>query len=145
MARRMTPQQIVDKQIARAQAAAPDYVAGVSAVTEAPNTKAAAKKDKYAANVAAAVANGTYEQANLAVGLAGWQGPAKEKGGARYAPGVAAAKPKLLAFQTAYQPVRQAVAAKVNAMPDDTFEQRLAKADANARGLHAQPYKKRRM
>lgn len=140
--RRMTPQQIVDKQIARAQQAVPDYIAGVDSVTESPNAKAAAKVDKYAQGVSRAVQDGTYVQANLAVGLDGWKTPAKQKGGRNYAQGVSDARPKLIKFQQTYDPVRRAIADQVNSMPDDTFEQRLQKADANARALHAQPYRK---
>jgi hypothetical protein len=138
---RLTPQQIADKQVSRAQQAVPDYTAGVAAVTVAPNSVAASKVDKYQNGVNAAVQSGKYVSANQAVTLSAWQTAAKGKGARNYAQGVADAKPKILAFQQAYAPVRNAIADQVNAMPDDTFEQRLAKADQNARLLHAQPYK----
>src|ERR1700687_1266628 len=111
--RRMSAAAIVDKQISRAQQAVPDYIAGVQAVTESPNQKAADKVNKYQMGVNAAVANGTYVAANQAVGLDGWKAPTVSKGGARYAQGVADAKPKLLKFQNTYGPVRQGIADQV--------------------------------
>lgn len=141
--RRRTPEQIVDKQIARAQQAVPDYLAGIEGVTESPNARAAEKVQKYSAGVQNAVQSGAYVAANMAVGLDAWKQASKLKGQRNYAAGVAEAKQKLLRFQRAYGPVRQAIAEMVNTMPDDTFEQRLARADANARALHSQPYKGR--
>ena len=143
--RRKTPEQIVDKQIQRAQQAVPDYIAGIDSVTESPNAKAAEKVNKYAAGVQAAVQNGTFVEANMAVGLEPWKQAAKAKGQRNYAQGVADSKQKLLKFQRSYGPVRDAITDQVNSMPDDTFEQRLQKADAMARGLHSQPYKRKGM
>lgn len=141
---RKTPQQIVDKQIRAAQNAVPDYVAGVQSVQTSPNQLAAAKADKYLASIQEAVSSGRFQSANQAVSLEDWKRPTIEKGQARYAQGVAAAKQKLLKFQSEYGPVRDAIADQVRGMPNDTFEQRMARMEAMVREAHNQPYKRRR-
>lgn len=136
-----TPEQIVEKQIRAAQNAVQDYVAGVQAVTVAPNSIAAQKASKYQNATQEAVSSGRYQRANEAVTLQDWKGPTVEKGQARYAQGVAAAKAKLIKFQREYGPVRDGIADAVRAMPNDTFDQRMARMEKNARDLHNSPYK----
>src|ERR1700675_715182 len=103
---KLTADQIVDKQIRRAQQASQDYINGVNGVTESPTAKAAAKKDKYLAGVQQSVSDGTYESSLMAVSTQDWKSATVEKGGQRWAPGVAASRPKLLKFQREYGPVR---------------------------------------
>lgn len=136
-----TPEQIVEKQIRAAQNAVQDYVAGVNAVTQSPNAEAAKKASKYSQATQEAVSSGRYQRANEAVTLQDWKGPTVEKGQVRYAPGVAAARAKLIKFQRDYGPVRDGIADAVRAMPNDTFEQRIERMVKNARDLHANKYK----
>lgn len=105
------------------------YKAGVQAVTVPPNATAAAQAQKYANNTAQAVQNGTYQRANLAVGLQGWQQPTLAKGSARLADGARQALPKMTTFVQQYAPKLAAAVAKVRAMPNNT------PADADARNL----------
>src|ERR1700759_3781850 len=104
--RKLTAQQITDKQVTRASQAVNDYVAGVSAVTESPNAKAAAKVNKYQQGVNDAVTSGAYVNGNNAVTLQQWQNAAKTKGQRNYAQGVKDAQSKILAFNQTYGPVR---------------------------------------
>jgi hypothetical protein len=142
---RKTPDQIVEKQIRAAQAATQDYQAGISSVTQPPNAIAATKVQKYLQSVTEAVNNGTFVAANQAVTLEDWKRPALEKGVQRYAPGVAAARPKLMKFQREYGPIRDSITDQIRAMPNDTVEERIARSVAIQRALHQSPYKRKRV
>lgn len=127
------PMAVTQKQIQKAQAATGDYTAGVQAVTASPTQAAVAKQAKMLQNLTAAVNNGKWAAGLNAVSLDDWKNATVNKGGARYAAGVAAAQDKILAFQQQWQPFVAAAAAKVNAMPDLTLEDRLNKMTAMAR------------
>lgn len=138
---RLTPQEIVDKQISRAAAAVGDYKKGIQNTTKDPMRLAIAKKDKAKANYMAALDSGRWEAGLNSVSQAQWKELTATKGGDRWAAGIQAAKPKITKFQTTYAPMRQQLADQVNQMPDDTFEQRLAKSRAMQIALHDNPYK----
>lgn len=141
---RLTPEQIVDKQIRRAQQETQSYIDGVNAVTESPMAKAAANVEGYLNGVQEAVASGRWQQALLDTSISDWKTQTAGKGGGRWSEGVAKARPKLIKFQREYTPIREAIAAQVDSMPNSTFEERMARMNANARGLHDRPYKGRR-
>lgn len=141
---KLTPLEIAEKQVKRAMAAVSDYKKGVENVEVSPTAEAAKKKDKYLSGVQAAVDDGTYEAALNAVSRESWIEDTVRKGGDRYAKGMEMAKDKIVAFQTAFSPVRDAVRKQVRAMADDTFEERMARMEANARGLHEFKYRARR-
>jgi hypothetical protein len=84
-------------------------------------------KAKFAANVGA-------------VTLADWKAATAASSG-RLSEGVTRKQGKMQAFMTDFLPFVSQVQATVAAMPDDTFEQRLQRMMANARGLRA--YKRR--
>ena len=125
----LTPQQIADKQVRRAQEAAPDYVAGVDAVTVSPGALAAKKKDKYRNNVIASVDKWAANTGSTSLDY--WKAKTKTKGGERYASGVEQAKDDIVAFHEEFQPFVQRVRAEVNAMPDTSKADRKAKMNAN--------------
>lgn len=139
----LTPQEIADKQVKRASAATADYRKGVRSVKEAPNAKAARAKTKYLAGVQQSADDGTYEANNNAVSLGEWQDAADTKGGNNYAKGVEYAKPKIVAFQEQFTPVRRAARDAVRAMPNDTYEERKARANENMDRLHQFRYRRR--
>lgn len=142
MAKRLTPQEIADKQIRRASAAVGDFKKGVQGVDVSPTEKAAQNADGYVAGIQDAVESGRWQARLRAVSKQAWIEATAGKGADRYASGIAAARPKIEAFQAAYGPIRDRIAATVNAMPSQTLEQRLEKMMANARGLAANKYKK---
>jgi hypothetical protein len=129
------PQAVADKQIQKAQNAGPDWLAGINAVTDSPMAAAAAKQQKMLSNLTSSVTSGKWAAGLLSVSTAAWQQACATKGQARYGAGVAAARDKIVAFQTQWQPFVAAQAAKVNAMPDLTLEDRLNKASAMGRAL----------
>ncbi len=132
---KMTPQQIAEKQIRRAQEASGDYVAGINATTVNPMQEAKKKKDKLKANFNAAVDSGKWEAGLDSVSAEEWKRQSAEVGGARFGSGVEAARGKIVAFQEEVAPHRARIQAEVRAMPDTTPEQRLARMMANARGM----------
>lgn len=138
---RLTPQEIVDKQISRASAAVADYKKGVNNTTKDPMRLAIAKKDKLKANFIAAVDGGKWEAGLNSVTQQQWKELTGGKGGDRWAAGITAARPKITKFQTTYAPIRQQLADQVNQMPDNTFEERLAKSRAMQIAMHDNPYK----
>jgi hypothetical protein len=135
--RKLTPEQIAEKLIRNAGNAVQDYKDGVGAVTESPTAKAALKLDKLLQNLMEAINSGRMADSLNAVGLMDWIKITQEKGGANYARGIQLAKPVIIEFQRQFSPVRESVAENVRAMPNDTYEQRKARMNANADGLHA--------
>lgn len=130
-----TAAQIAAKQVRRAQEAASDYTQGIENVTESPMAKAIKKKDKMRANVLAAIDGGKWQAGLESIDLPTWKAKTAKLGGERYAGGVEAAADKIAAFHEEFQPFVQRVKAEVDAMPDSTPDQRIARMVANAKGL----------
>lgn len=143
MARAKTPVEIAEKQIKRATAAVGDYKQGVQNVEVSPTEEAAKKVQEYKAGVIAAADDGSYEEGLRAVSKQEWIDRTVSKGGDNYAKGVERSRDKIIDFQTQFSPVRESVKGQVRAMPNSTFEERMQRMDANARGLHEFRYKKR--
>jgi hypothetical protein len=143
MARAKTPQEIADKQIRRATAALGDYKAGVQAVEVSPTEEAAKKVEEYKAGVMRAAEDGSYVDGLRSVSRQEWIDRTVKKGGDNYANGVAQSREKIVDFQTQFTPHRTTVKDQVRAMPNSTFEERMARMDQNARGLHEFRYNKR--
>lgn len=124
-----------DKWAARTSAASPDYAKGVRAVTQAPGAKAAAKSADYLAGVQANADK--WKRKVGAVTLSDWQEMAATKGAANLGTGVQAAKPKMQAAAVKLLSTVDTVRAQVKQMPGGTLENRLARANAFARGMNA--------
>lgn len=142
---KLTPEQIVEKQIRRATAAVGDYREGVRRTTKKPMELAIRAIPKMVNNFLEAANDGTIEAGFASVSDADWKEKTATKGGDHYAKGVSDAKGKMLEFQQQFAPVRDAVAQQVSSMPSDTFEQRVARMVANAEGLHRFKFRKRRL
>lgn len=135
MAKKYDAAAVTAKQIRRAQAATQDYQAGVSGVTESPTAAAAKKKDKLKAGFNAAVDSGKWEAGLASVSLDDWKAMTLKKGGERYATGVADSQQKTQDFHEQFSAFLAQHMSTIDAMPDTTQEQRLAKMMANARGI----------
>jgi hypothetical protein len=98
----------------------------VQGVREAPGIRAARASQKYLARVQANVAK--FERNVGSVSLSAWQDMAVNKGASRLGTGATAAKPKFLAFTTAFYTYLKSGQASIDAMPTDTYEQSKAKA-----------------
>lgn len=129
-----TPQQIADKWSGRLSGATAEIAAGIDRVTQAPGQKAAAKADKWLANVQAAADK--WKTRVGSVTLEEWKRAAKEIGVPRVGTGAQAKKGKFASFMTEFAPHLEALDAKLASMPDNTFEQRLQRMTTAARHNH---------
>lgn len=137
MAKLDNPGAAADKWANAMAGAGTAYTQGINGVQTAPGAKAAAASAKYLARVQANVAK--FERNSLAVDLQSWKTAAIDKGASRLATGATAAKPKMAAFNTAFYGWLKQGQAQIDAMPTDTLDQALAKANAQARHNHAFP------
>lgn len=111
---------------------------GIDRVTVAPGQKAAQKKDKYVAGVTAS--QDLWARRTAAVDLGSWQSAAKA-GVSRVAEGASRKSGK---YSAAVGPVfahMDSVLSRIDAMPDNTLDQRIQKSSEFQRGMAA--YKSR--
>ena len=133
----LTAAQIADKWRRRLEGSSEDYRAGVEAVTTSPTELAAKKQDKMLAGIQAAVSSGKWAAGLRRVDLAAWKKATIEKGVARLAAGAAAGVGKFEDFMQDLLPFQQALQAKIDAMPDVTFEDGVNRMTAWARGMRS--------
>lgn len=131
---RVTPQEFADKWATRTQAASQDYTRGIQRVTQAPGAKAAASRALWQARVAES--GDKWARKVGAVDLGTWQNLAMTKGAQNLATGVQAAKPKMQAAAQQLLSTVDSVSARVQAMPKQTLQQRIARANAMMQGMH---------
>lgn len=129
----LTAREIAEKQVRNAQAASAAYTQGIERTTKNPMERAAAQKAKLLNNFTDAVNSGRWEEGLRAVSMEEWKRLAREKGGANYARGVAAALPKITRFWESWKPIHDQIKAQVDAMPSDTEGARDAKMMENIR------------
>lgn len=127
---KLTPQEFADKHARRLTAATADIAAGVARVTESPGAMAAAKADKWAAGVQAAISSGKWKRRVGSVSLDAWKSKMEAVGIGRIASGVEANKDKTAAFAAEFLPHLDAGVAKVKRMPDTSLEARIGRAVA---------------
>lgn len=139
----LTALEIAQKQIKRSKAAVGDYKKGVMDTKKNPMQLAKAKKEKMRANLMAAIDDGDWEAGLDSVNVQDWKNLTSGKGADNYTRGIDAAEQKIIDFQTAIKPHRDSVKAAVQAMPDDTFDQRMERMVANANGMHEFRYRRR--
>ena len=102
--------------------------AGIDRVTESPMVKAAAKEDKWFAGIQKAKSQGKFKRGLLAVSLEEWKAKARDVGADRIPAGAAAAHDKQVAFYGKLFAFEERLQAKVNAMPDVTIQDSVARA-----------------
>lgn len=123
---KVTPSQGKDKWVNRLSAATTDITNGVDRVTEAPGAKAAAKFNKWQSNLQAS--GEKWKRNTGKVSLEEWKGYMKNVGIPRVAQGAQAKQGKYEAFANDFYPYLDQGVAKVNNMPDTTFEERVQRA-----------------
>lgn len=131
---RATPQQATEKWVTRLSGATAEITAGIDRVTEAPGVKAAAKRQKWIQAVQAS--QDKWARNVAAVSLEQWKALFKGVGVQRIAQGAQAKKGKMQNFLEQFLPHLEAGIARVNAMPDTTFEERIQKSVAMMRHNH---------
>lgn len=97
---------IAAKWSTRAQAAGPDYTAGVKTTTKDWAALTAAAAPNWAAGVAQASSDGRFARNVVAAGTGKWQAAAAGKGAQRYPTGVAAGGP---AYNAGFTPFLQVI------------------------------------
>ena len=83
---------IAEKFVRKAQGAAQDYKAGVTSPSKDWQAETTAAAPSYVAGVTAAIGRNAFQNGVSNAGTAKWQRNAINKGAVRYGPGVAAAK-----------------------------------------------------
>jgi len=132
---KLTPAEFAEKHARRLKASTEDIRAGVARVTEAPTAKAAAKADKMLANITEAVTSGKWADRLKAVSLEDWQEKMTTKGIPRIAAGIDAARGKVEDFYAQLAPYQDSLQRKIEAMPDLTIEDSIARATEWMRGM----------
>lgn len=122
---RVNPQEATSKWVSRLSAATSDITAGIAKVQTAPGQKAAQSYQKYQNNVQASF--GKWKNNVAAVSLQSWQ-QAATQGVQRVAQGAQAKQSKYQDFAQQFFPVLDANVAKVQSMPNATFEDRVQRA-----------------
>jgi len=119
------------------QTAQQKYTDGINAVTQSPMAAAAANTAGYIQGVTDAVSSGKFERGLQRVSITDWKTAATTKGAPRLATGAAAALPKVEKFWQSFGPKLDAATAQTRAMPKATFEDRMARAQAQMQAVHA--------
>lgn len=139
---RVTPDEFVAKHAKRTIAAIPEYKAGIDRVDEAPGVKAAAKADKMLVKLTEAVQSGKWAERVASVSLSDWKAAAKEKGATRINAGVAGSASKVRAFASQLLPELARIKSEVDAMPDLTLEDSIARMTHQVRSMSEFEFKR---
>jgi len=130
---RVTPEEGARKLIDRARSAAPHIAEQVRKVTVSPTEAAAQKIDKMRTNFLKSVDDGKVERGLRRVTLSDWQSAMINKGVPRITQGLEQAESKIVEFNRQFYLHLERVEAEVNAMPDTTLEDNIARAVHNIR------------
>lgn len=135
MAKR-TPTEIAEKQIRRTKGAIEDMRIGIQNVEEAPTMRAAKKIDKMRMNLMEAFDDGRVKRGLERVTKEDWQQSMLTKGINNIGAGLDNARGKIERFQAELQTYQTRLLQEIEKMPDTTFEDRLLRQSAWARGMH---------
>lgn len=125
---RYTPEEAQGHWVNNIQTRTQAYVQGVQRVAKAPGAAAAANKQGYLDGVTRKA--DTWASRTAGVSLADWQAATVETGGARWAPGAQAKQGKYGAAMAQVFPYMQQVLGKIDAMPRDSVQSRIARSQA---------------
>lgn len=122
-----TASSVAEKWARRISASTQDVIDGVNNTRVNPAELAIAKKQKLLANFQASVNDGRWERGLRRTTLQSWQQAMITKGVNRIAQGADAAKPKMQAFMQELLPYQDSVRSEIEAMPDITLEDSIAR------------------
>lgn len=106
------------------------YAQGVANVTTAPNAQAAAALPRWIASVNSKAVQDKYVSKNNAVTLQSWQAATTTYGVPNLTRGAAKGQSKYTTFAQKFYPFLSANLAKIQAMPNVTLQDRIARATA---------------
>lgn len=138
---RVNPAEFQEKHARRLKGALGDMAKGVEKVTESPGVAAAKKIDKMKANLDAAFASGKVKRTLEAVKVEDWKKDMLEKGVGRVSGGIDRAKDKVIDFASKLLPAVERAKAEIEAMPDVTLDDNLARLDKFVRKMAEFKYK----
>lgn len=124
---RTTPQDAAKKWSDRLGSSTQLIQQGIQNVTVSPTQKAAAKQQKMLTNLTAAVNSGKWAAGLNRVSLSDWQNAAIQKGLPRIAQGALAAQPKMADFLQQLFTYQDSKMGAINAMPDTTLQENIAR------------------
>jgi len=131
----ITASQAAEKHNRNLKNAETDIRNGINALTVSPTVQAAKKQDKMLANLTAAIRDGSWKRGLEAVTLEDWRKSAIEIGIPRIAAGIDAARADVEKFFADFLPFLQGVQNQIEAMPDLSFQDSLARMIANAKAI----------
>jgi hypothetical protein len=104
------------------------YQRGVEGVSSAPNAKAAAALPRWIASVTSKATQDKFVAKNNAVTLESWKSATVQFGVPNLSRGAQKGQTKYAAFATKFYPFLSSTLSKINAMPNVTLEDRIARA-----------------
>lgn len=126
---------VADKWARRLAQSTPDIEAGVQAVTVAPSERAIAAKSKMVQNFNQAMTDGKWERGLERVSLDDWKRSMLTKGISRIGQGAEEGKGKMEAYMREALPFMEELQRKIDAMPDLTLEDSIARMTTWIRGM----------
>ena len=130
-----TPQRAAEKWVRNLSAATGEIRDGVNGVTSSPMAAAADQAEKYRLRVNEAVDSGKYQSRLRGVSLEDWKRATIDKGIGRIAGGAAAAEDDVQDFMAELLPFQERLSSTIDAMPDTTLEDSIARQAAWTRGM----------
>lgn len=131
----ITPEEFAEKHARRLKQSVEDIRLGVSRVTVAPTSLAAAKQDKMLARLQASVTSGKWAARLRAVTVEQWKMATIDKGLNRIAAGIDAAHDKQVVFAGQLLSYENTLLTTIEKMPDLTIEDSVSRATAWIRGM----------
>lgn len=145
MAKSLTPSQIAEKQVRRAQGAVQDYKDGVMGVKVSPTKTAADNVQRWFEGIQRSYNDGTYVDGLNSVTLQDWQNRTVGKGALTYAKGVADAQSTIEDFHNQRQQVQNQIDSELAGMPRGDLQQNLQRMLHQVSSMNQRfKYKKRR-
>jgi hypothetical protein len=130
-----TLQQTVDRWAASAGSAQTRFTEGVQGTTVDPTALAIQAQAKLVQAFNEAVTSGRWARNLAAVGVAGWKSRTLAKAN-NYSTGIAAGKDAYQAAMQVWLPIIEGIASNVRSMPNNSFQDSLARMTAMATQLH---------
>ena len=131
------PARVAEKWVRNLSGSTQEIRDGVSAVTESPMDKAADNAEKYRNRVNEAVDSGKFQARLRGVSLQDWKTATLDKGIGRIASGASAAQDDVQDFMAELIPFQERLQGEIDAMPDVTLEDSIARQAAWTRGMAA--------
>jgi prophage DNA circulation protein len=126
---------VAQRWVNAAGAAQQRFTEGVQATTKDPTALAIAQVQKLQANFIQAVTSGRWQRNLAKAGKAGWQAATVAKAG-NYGTGIAASQDKFAAAMAPVLAIEAQLQAAINAMPNATLADSIARSAAWQTGLY---------